>query len=100
MEAASSAPIFFQQIVISEETLPKYMHSRDSILSGLRALHPQNNMSLPPGFHGFGYRQMCRFYAGLVFYAPVLRKSDWYMMRLDGGDSRFGPTLIVDPFRE
>ena len=98
MEAASSAPIFFQRIVIAEETLPSYMHNRDSILSGLRALHPQNNVSLPPGFHGFGYRQMCRFYAGLVFYAPVLRKFDWYM-RLDGGDSRLGPTLI-DPFRE
>lgn len=98
MEAASSAPVFFQKIRIAEETLPAYMQGRSFILSALRVLHPHNNVSLPSqGIHGFGYRQMCRFFAGLVFYAPVLRKFDWFM-RLDGGDSRLGPTF-VDPFR-
>ena len=101
-EVQARAPlvsIFWQKIQINEDTLPTYILEREKILNFLRGAHPRRNVSLPnPNLHGFGYRQMCRFYSGLIFHSPLLNEFDYYM-RLDGGDSRIrGAT--VDPFRE
>mmetsp|Transcript_5659 Transcript_5659/g.7033 ORF Transcript_5659/g.7033 Transcript_5659/m.7033 type:complete len:458 (-) Transcript_5659:154-1527(-) len=90
--------IYWQQIQINEDTLPSYMNQRETILTELRLLHPEQNVTIPnPQIHGFGYRQMCRFYSGLIFHAPILRLFDWYM-RLDGGDSKM-IAVFKDPFQ-
>ena len=78
--ARSESPVYWQKIKLNEETLPSYMDNREVALSFLRKLHPNHNVSLPnPNLHGYGYRQMCRFFSGLIFHSPVLTEFDYYM---------------------
>jgi hypothetical protein len=85
MEAVESmahhdSPIFWQKIQLNEGTLPAYVEERELIFTFLRGAHPHGNVSLPnPNLHGYGYRQMCRFYSGLIFHSPVLNEFDFYM---------------------
>ena len=78
--ARSESPVYWQKIKLNEETLPSYMDNREVALSFLRKVHPNHNVSLPnPNLHGYGYRQMCRFFSGLIFHSPVLTEFDYYM---------------------
>jgi len=40
---------------------------------------------------------MCRFFAGIIFHAPVMREFDFYL-RIDGGDSRLTSLAPTDLF--
>mgnify|MGYP001987381980 CR=1 FL=1 len=90
--SASRSTVLWQQINFDEETLPygagQYGGSkeqRDAVLEFLRPYHPHGIRYTSPGYHGYGYRLMCRFFAGLIHHAPLLRELDYYM-RLDGGN--------------
>lgn len=98
---AASVPVVFPRVDFSPKNLPSYLNL-SLIEPDVRASHRDGNLSLPsmPGtFHGFGYRQMCRFFANLIFWQPVMLKFDWYM-RVDGGDSRITHPWRFDPFAD
>ena len=62
----------------------------------LRPYHPHGLQNPSPGYHGYGYRLMCRFFAGLIVHAPPVSLFDYYW-RLDNGDSRV-VRIREDPF--
>jgi len=78
----------FHQITFDEGTVPAYTPYRDDLIQFFRDRHPGKNVTHPNrNWHGFGYRNMCRFFGGLLPYAPLIREFDYYV-RVDGGDSR------------
>ena len=101
-DAAPSTLVVWHRINMGAGALPTYLDTqgRDHVIRAFKAVHKNGNFSLPgkdgTGFHGFGYRMMCRFFSGLIHHAPLLREMDYYM-RLDGGDSRLD-TVNKDPF--
>ena len=96
--AAKSTLVLGHRIEFDAAALPLHLgERRDRVLSSFRAIHPEGNLSMPcKNCHDYGYRIMCRFFAGLIHHAPLLRELDYYM-RLDGGDSRLDG-LARDPF--
>ena len=86
------------QVTMNNDTLPSYYENQEAIFTYLKKHHPNGDVSLNlalalalarvcaymnasslmspqvsipnPMFHGFGYRLMCRFFAGLIFHAP------------------------------
>lgn len=76
---------------------PEDYKNRRVIYRFFRKWHPGGNITEPnPKIHGFGYRNMCRFFSSLIFHSPLMQSFD-YFMRLDGGDSRIG-NVSVDVF--
>ena len=109
VRAAPSTLVVWHKINMVEPGLPEYVDvhpvsgatgRRAAVVEAFKAVHMKGDLSLGSkdgkGFHGFGYRMMCRFFSGLVHHAPLLREVDYYM-RLDGGDSRLD-TVTQDPF--
>ena len=109
VQAAPSTLVIWHKINMAEQGLPDYVDvhpdsgvtgRRDRIIDAFKAVHMKGDLTLGSkdgkGFHGFGYRMMCRFFSGLVHHAPLLREVDYYM-RLDGGDSRLD-SVTQDPF--
>ncbi|EOD30697.1 hypothetical protein EMIHUDRAFT_232500 [Emiliania huxleyi CCMP1516] len=95
--AGSGLPaVWFPRIAFDERALARY-HRHEEVLRLFRAMHPFDNVSIPTAWHGFGYRQMCRFFAGIIFHAPVMREFDFYL-RIDGGDSRLTSLAPTDLF--
>jgi len=101
--SASRSTVLWQQINFDEETLPygagQYGGSkeqRDAVLEFLRPYHPHGIRYTSPGYHGYGYRLMCRFFAGLIMHAPPLSLFDYYW-RMDNGDSLV-TKIRQDPF--
>ncbi len=87
VELATKAKIFWHRITFDENTLPNYL-DKNSVLPMFRAANTDGKLSIPHrSLHSYGYRNMCRFFGGLIFHAPVMRKFDYYL-RVDGGDSR------------
>lgn len=96
---ATRAYVAWFRIQFGIEALPSY-YDRPSVVRTVSSAHRSGNLSLPHmrgTFHGFGYRMMCRFYAGLIMWSPLMVEFDWYL-RVDGGDSRFDAPLRFDPF--
>jgi len=82
-----------------EAALPGY-YDREAVVRDVSSSHRGGNLSSPSmrgTFHGFGYRTMCRFYAALVMFSPLLLQVDWYL-RVDGGDSRLTSAWPQDVF--
>eukprot|EP00519_Triparma_laevis_P003987 CAMPEP_0182502192 /NCGR_PEP_ID=MMETSP1321-20130603/12968_1 /TAXON_ID=91990 /ORGANISM="Bolidomonas sp., Strain RCC1657" /LENGTH=468 /DNA_ID=CAMNT_0024707027 /DNA_START=39 /DNA_END=1445 /DNA_ORIENTATION=- len=93
VESATKSKIFWFQVNFGAASLPDYI-SREDINEKVAHQHyPHDrtgNIELPHSrkhFHGFGYRNMCRFFGGIIFHSPLVREFDYYW-RLDGGDSR------------
>ena len=77
---------FWLQIRFDENTIPPSLYDVERTLTGWRRLHPNGDIRVPGKGHGYGYHLMCRFYSGIIFHAPILRRFDYYL-RIDG-DSR------------
>lgn len=93
------SPVAWFKIAFGIHSLPNYYDLRQ-ITALLRPAHRGGNLSLPHmrgAFHGFGYRTMCRFFAGLIMWSPLVHEFDWYL-RVDGGDSRIDAPFRFDPF--
>lgn len=93
--------VFFAKIDLSPHALPKYLRKYfKAIMAAVKPAHRNGNMWLPSmrgSYHGFGYRMMCRFFAGLIMHHAALVEYTWYM-RVDAGDSRLTGPFTSDPF--
>jgi len=95
-----SSAVVWQRVNFSvDAALPKY-YDYAAVFRDVNLSHRGGNLSSPSmrgTFHGFGYRTMCRFYAALVMFSPLLLQVDWYL-RVDGGDSRITSAWPKDVF--
>lgn len=93
--------VFFSKIDLSPFALPAWLRSKfDKIQADVRGAHRNGDMWLPSmrgTYHGFGYRMMCRFFAGLIMWHEQLTEFTYYM-RVDAGDSRLTEPFTSDPF--
>ena len=104
VEAVVKVKVFWMRVRMDDQTLPSYYEAnRELVYKGMLTLPGVVNTTAHPWWHkdtlhhGYGYRNMCRFFAGLIFHSPLMREFDFYM-RLDGGDSRLG-RVRADPFQ-
>ena len=95
------SPVFFRKLDLSPTALPKHLHKYfRRIMADVKPAHRGGNLSMPSmrgTYHGFGYRMMCRFFAGLIMHHDELKEFTWYM-RVDAGDSRLTGPFTADPF--
>tara|TARA_X000001036_G_scaffold428332_1_gene457980 strand:+ start:941 stop:1750 length:810 start_codon:yes stop_codon:yes gene_type:complete len=95
-----AAPVAFHRVDFSPNALPSF-YNISRIRSDVAASHRNGDLTQPSRrgtYHGFGYRMMCRFYAGQIFNTAALRRAD-YMLRLDAGDARLTGVFPYDPIR-
>tara|TARA_B100000787_G_scaffold141996_1_gene111210 strand:+ start:2372 stop:3997 length:1626 start_codon:yes stop_codon:yes gene_type:complete len=95
------SPIVFSKIDLGPYALPVWLRLKfEKIQAAVRGAHRGGNLWLPSmrgTYHGFGYRMMCRFFAGLIMWHEQLAKFTYYM-RVDAGDSRLTKPFTSDPF--
>lgn len=88
---------WWHPVVFGPDALPPYLYDVNRTVGGWSSLHVAGDLrrETKSNIHGFGYMLMCRFYAGLIHHAPLVRKLDYYL-RIDG-DSRL-QSVAADPF--
>lgn len=101
VSAQTNSSVTFWPVDLSPNAIPESLKPLfNRVAEDVRPSHRDGNLSAPSmrgTFHGFGYRMMCRFFAGLIMWHAALANFDWYM-RLDAGDSRLTGPLHFDPF--
>lgn len=92
----------FFRLSFSPNALPEHIRRKfmTKVRRDVAPAHRNGNLSLPAmrgTYHGYTYRAMCRFFAGIIMRHEALQPYEYYL-RLDGGDSRLTGTFSYDPF--